>query len=976
MPMQKTGKLKQITDLSRKMQALGSYPEIFSSFSEGMKRIFPGVGMMLLEYHPSDQHFAGFFPSGGTFVVVPGRYPISRFQFLPPGSPVPFQWPESPPEPAQNALRSLFEKQHRLEALFQYREKVYALVEMLFPEEVLALEGLQQTLELLVDQVSLACCRVDLESRLEEMDRSFSDFFGGKLDRELQQELTQEERPSSLEQTSFSHELFRRIFDHSPAGLELFDKEGKLLLANPAVVETFGVEKASVLSGFRLFQDPNLPPHELEKLKRGKTIHLEIPFDFEKVHALQLYPTRKHGVIFLDAIITPLFWAGEIHGFLAQLVDVTPRVRAENKIRENERRWKFALESSQFGLWDWNVQSNEVFFSDTWKRMLGFEPHEIQADLSEWEKRVHPDDLAETMRKVQEHLEGKTPFYESIHRMQAKDGEWLWIQDRGSVIERDEEGNPLRCIGTHTDVSGKMEDQKRLALLSEMVEQASDAIIHCDANGTMLYVNPAAVNLFGWVPSELVGKKMVMLNGEEDPDAFEQKVVATLAETGCFSGEMCFKRKDGTTFFGVARISPMKKPDGGVIGYVNNIRDNTSIRATRQELKLAKEKAEEASQAKTQFLANMSHELRTPLNGVLGLAELALMNDPPANLRNYLENIQHSGQDLLNIVGSILDFSSIEFGELQLHPEPFSLLEMLEDIARAFRAGAFQKNLDFYFHVEPKVPERIVGDQTRIRQILVNLLNNALKFTSTGKIHFTVSRGEGVPLENTQWTNFRVEDTGIGIPPSKVELIFEGFQQADLSTTRAYGGTGLGLSISRRLTQMMGGTLQVQSREGKGSIFSLHIPLRVEAVGAKTKDAHAQERPASHQPPPKKALIVEDNPINRMIAANMLQKLGFETIAVADGEDAVRLAQETSFDLVFMDIHMPVMDGVEATKIIRHSEPSKSKNAKIVALTADALEGDREKYLGMEMDEYVAKPFKFIQIQQVVTKLFPGFLGT
>lgn len=499
--------------------------------------------------------------------------------------------------------------------------------------------------------------------------------------------------------------------------------------------------------------------------------------------------------------------------------------------------------------------------------------------------------------------------------------------------------------------------------LTTIMETIGDGLYFSDRNGIVRYVNPAFVDLLGWRPAQVIGKPghplFHMPPGSDDKDS-ACNILAAVAAGQRYSGEETFWRADGRAL-PVELIAAPVFEHGRPNGSVTVFRDITIRREAERALRQAKEAAEAVARAKSEFLANMSHEIRTPMNGVIGMAELLLDSPLTVEQRSQVKTLLDSAEHLMGILNDILDLSKIEAGAMVLHPAPFSPAELLEGARQMYAPLARKKGLRFEVRCEEPLPPQLIGDALRIRQVVFNLVSNALKFTEHGEIEIKLSW-------HTQRLRIEVHDTGIGLGPEVLARLFQPFEQADASTTRKYGGTGLGLALCKRFVELMGGEIGATSEVGKGSAFWFEIPCPAAPDAALAFDAGTPKTSEKSGWTTARVLLAEDNAVNRRIAEAMLGKLGIQVTTVADGQAAVEAWEKQAFDLILMDCMMPALDGYAATREIRRREMARGSHVPIIALTASVLEEDRVRCRDAGMDDFLAKPINRAALEAALAR--------
>ena len=499
------------------------------------------------------------------------------------------------------------------------------------------------------------------------------------------------------------------------------------------------------------------------------------------------------------------------------------------------------------------------------------------------------------------------------------------------------------------EVKQRKEAQGQVAFQASLLNQLESAIIASNSEREIVYWNQYAEKLLGWTKEEVLGRPIEETLIRES-DKHQERRIAKLRQDKRWEGSLEMVHKNGHTIPIHASSTVLQDHQQQEIGYGFVCFDMSAQVRVNNRLQRAKVKAEKAAVAKQDFLSTMSHEIRTPLNVVIGMARLLIDENPKPEQLEYLKSLQFSANNLLVIINDILDFSKIEAGKVKLERINFSIREVTEGVINAFLFRAEEKGITLKYVVDEAVPERVMGDQVRLTQVLNNLVSNAIKFTEQGFVSIHVnplnSRGEHVDI------SFEVRDSGIGIHQDKIRTIFDSFTQATSDTTRKFGGTGLGLTICKRLIELQGGSIQVKSKEGIGSNFGFTVPYQKTEQQTLPSVSETEDYQLSNV----RVLLVEDNPANRMVACSFLGKMGVQTTVAENGVEALKSVQAEPFDIVLMDLQMPQMDGYEATQAIRQLG-GKYEKLPIIALTADVVSDVKERAAEAGMNDYLSKPF-------------------
>ncbi|MGZ0655329.1 PAS domain S-box protein [Coraliomargarita sp. W4R72] len=636
---------------------------------------------------------------------------------------------------------------------------------------------------------------------------------------------------------------------------------------------------------------------------------------------------------------------------------------AQNKEEEYVRNQSI-IEGTEVGTWDWNLQTGKLVLNERWAGILGYTLDELKPiGLSMWERTVHPDDKepAEIMR--QQHLSGESKYYDAQFRQRHKNGEWRWINARGKVVEWTPEGEPQRMSGTHMDITVQKHAELALSESKRMLRHVMDTIparvFWKDNNCIFLGGNKLLAEDLGLKSSnELVGKTDFDFFSQEEAIRFQeddQQVMCT--GTSKIDYEEPQKRPDGQISWLLTSKVPLRNQNGTTIGILGTYEDITQRKQTELELIQAKEEAEAASKAKSEFLAVMSHEMRTPLNPILGFADILLEGCTTEPEKTYLQTIITSGHRQLSLIDDILHYMRIISDRVEPSIESFNLIDFCKTILDELQPSARDLKLQLINASQEghTIPASLLveSDMHMLRRILENLLNNSIKYTHAGSVTLSLSMEPSSP---TPIFHFAVVDTGIGIEEAKQQHLFDPFSQVDASYTRKHEGIGLGLAICKKLIHLLDGKIRIQSSLGKGSTFTISLPLRI-ATPAPIK-ATGQNNASTNRNQftrPSKILIVDDKIDNQLIAKALVKSYNGSTSTANNGEEAIALCKNEKFDLILMDLSMPVMGGTDACKWIRNHETS-NQSTPIVAMTANVDNNAREACREAGMDAYISKP--------------------
>jgi len=785
------------------------------------------------------------------------------------------------------------------------------------------------------------------------------------------------------QQLQENKELFREIVERMPAMVLEMQTSGEITFANSCMLDKFGYSLTDIYNGLSFTDLFVLKEHKrlLEDLSK---------FEFEEpVEPIEYIAEKANGEEF-DCLVysARMVLHNEYVGIRSVMLDITKLKRYQHNLQKSEERLELALEGANQGLWDWNILSGEVYFNDRWQSMLGYRDGEIEGTLDSWRKLIHPDDLHFVVSDLNNHLEGKTKLYRTEHRMLTKEKQWIWVLDTGKVLEYNDKGEPIRVVGTLIDINfvknaelNLKKSLNRQEILSEFVitinsikdyrskiNRALERIgQHMHVSRVYIFENnddgTLTSNTYEWcndnissrimelqnVPYTVIDswKKALLTNGSfvvNDVRNLQKDLAADFYAQGIKSHVSIpiYVKDNFIGFIGFDECSSYRiwlETDLEFLRTITGIVANTfEQRGIDISLRKAKVEADIANRAKSEFLASMSHEIRTPLNAILGISEALVSSLDDNYIKTKIKTIYSSGTTLLALINDILDLSKIEAGKLDLMYMPVNLHKTIEEIVTLFENKADQKGLSLKFDYKNPDYKTFDLDETRIRQVLFNLVGNAIKFTEEGEVSVTVY----IQKTTNSLCSITIEviDTGIGIASDQQKVIFDSFRQQSGQSNKKYGGTGLGLAISKKLVDLMNGKILLKSNVGVGSEFVVFLP------GIKIVEQEKKEMKTKvdifHTVDFEDAtiLVVDDIRINvdTITLLNKCKSLNF--IGKYSGEAALEWLEDNTPNLILLDIKMPKLDGWETLKKIR--ENHKNKDIPIVAYTASGMKEEVE----------------------------------
>lgn len=746
--------------------------------------------------------------------------------------------------------------------------------------------------------------------------------------------------------TQKSEFRFKTLLENSPSATMIFQNY-QLRFANAALESLTGFSREELLQ-MEIWQ--LIHPQSLKNLKND-----QIYFDSDKLNIrteLQII-TKKKETKWID-FSTRSITFDEKPAILASAVDITEKKEYENQVVEAEERYGLIVLATNDGISDINLTENTLYLSPQWKLMLGFKDHELENSLEQWNSLLHTDDRERFEYLMDEIRSGRQSNAKTEYRIICKDKSFKWVSASFTAVY-DKKNIPIRILGTHTDITERKLTEEKLKeseyrYKNFFARNSAVMLILDPETGDIKDANQSALNYYGYSKEKLLSMNISGIN-IMDKQMIEEEKESALKENrdhNYFRHQL----KDGT-IRDVAVYSSKIDDEKLKLQYAI-IFDITERRKAEQDLEKAKDFAEEANRVKSFFVSNISHEIRTPLNAIIGLSDLLLEDEnlTPEQLEN-LNSIKYSSDHLLGVINDVLDFSKLEAGKVELEKTDFDLYKLVKESSKTIEFKTKEKNIGLNVSILPDTPRVIMGDPSRLRQILLNLLSNAVKFTSKGHIdlNLRVLKSE----EDRVKIRFSVSDTGIGIPEDKQSELFQNFTQAESNTSRKFGGTGLGLSICKKLVELQGGKIGLKSLEGMGSTFWFEMEYQI-SEKAFIPDAEKLDNRIKNLKGIR-ILLVEDDKMNQFVMSQLLRKWKSQVEIAENGVEAIEKLEKQKFSVVLMDMHMPQLNGIETTKIIRNPDSDVlDHDVPIIALTADITSETRQLVEEAGMNNFITKP--------------------
>jgi PAS domain S-box-containing protein len=767
------------------------------------------------------------------------------------------------------------------------------------------------------------------------------------------------DRQTQLAEQLTHEQLLSLVANRANAAVMITSSADKIEWVNSVFTDITGFTAEEVIG-----RDPSFlrgPDTDLTTVRRIEQRKLNPEPFVEEI----LNYRRNGSPVWMELNVAPLLDDdGRVTRWIAIQEDITSRKLKDEELRVSQEQLNVAQHQAKIGSWVWFDADNRIQCSEELCQMFGLRNNDLLAPVHFYEY-IHPDDRTIVKRVIDNSRYRKSPF-EIDTRIVAKNKEYrVYLTGQYDATKR-------RMIGTIQDITERklLEESMRLAEVQyrQLFEHLQHLIGTHDMDGVLLSVNPAGAHAGGYEPEELIGRNLSEFLTESSRVNFPQ-YLKELREKGTSSGLLNLQRRDGGVSIWLYNNVRLKDANGDDFVLCSNV-DITDRYRMENELRIAKKTAEEALVAKDRFVANISHELRTPMNAIVGFADV--LGNTPLNTeqQEYVGALKIAGETLTAVISDILDLARIEAGKIEFSKVPFSVASTMKDTYRLLQQRAQESGLDFTWTCADNVPSYVVGDDLRLRQILINLAGNAIKFTPAGRVsmscHIQEETDESILL------CFKVADTGIGIAEDKLAHIFEPFTQASSESTRRYGGTGLGLTIVKDLAELQGGSVQVRSAEGDGSEFTVLLPVtRVSTTAVKEMN---QALVQLADPAQYKILLVEDHPLNQQLALKLMNDFGFTTALASNGQEAVQQLEKPGarFDLVLMDLNMPLLDGYGATQYIRENL---GLTLPIIALTAHSSQAERERCLELGMNDYLSKPYRAQELYYRIARLLGGQTG-